>query len=103
LVVDNGDWISVQSGNDNCKGSVIPVSGDMDGFTGGDSGATGNSKSWECFHWESRVGGGTALDELGGDGPDLVDTERGIECSRDGITLVGTEDVGIVTSLDREN
>ena len=100
MIVDDGNRICRQSSNDNSESPVIPVSRDFDGFTGGDSSATGDSKSWESLYWKSWIGCRATLDELGGNGIDFVDPERSIECSRDGIAFVCTEDVSVMASFN---
>ncbi len=103
MIIDDGNWISRQSGNDNSKSPVIPVSRNFDGFTGGDSSATGDSKGWESLYWKSWIGCRATLDELGCNGIDFVDPERSIERTRDGIAFVGSEDVSVVAGLNGED
>ena len=100
LIVDDGNGVSVQSGNDKSVGSIIPISRDLDGFAGGDGVAACDGKGREGLDGESRVGGRTALDELCGNGVDFVDSEGGIECAGDGVAFVGSEEVCVMAGLD---
>lgn len=103
MIIDDGNWISRQSGNDNSECSIIPVSRDFNCFTRGDSGTAGHSESRESLYWKSWIGCRATHDELGGNGEDFIDTERGIECAGDGIALVGSEEVSVVTGFNGEN